>query len=148
MTTWRSSSLGETSKIAKEILCDLTKDGSLKGPVILGLVGELGAGKTAFTKALAKELKIKERVSSPTFVLMRRYVTKHKRFKTLYHFDCYRLEEAKELHDLYWGEIMKNEKALVVLEWADLVKKELPKKTIWLKFSHGKKKKERVITKK
>jgi len=145
MTTWKSSSLRETSKIAKEILVKLEEAGPKKGVVVLGLVGELGAGKTAFTKALAKELKIKERVSSPTFVLMRRYEMKHKRFRTLYHFDCYRLEKAAELKKLYWDEILKDDNALVVLEWADLVKKVLPKKTIWLKFSHGKNKNERVI---
>jgi tRNA threonylcarbamoyladenosine biosynthesis protein TsaE len=148
MTTWQSSSLKETSEIAKEILTDLRKEKNSKKAVILGLVGELGAGKTAFTKALAKELKIKDRVSSPTFVLMRRYETKDKDFKRLYHFDCYRMESASELKKINWEEISKDSQALVVLEWADLVKKVLPKDTIWLKFSHGGKDKERKIVRK
>jgi tRNA threonylcarbamoyladenosine biosynthesis protein TsaE len=69
----------------------------LKGGEVIGLIGELGAGKTVFTKGLGKGLKIKEVISSPTFVLMKIYKTKNKNIKSLIHIDAYRLQSEKDL---------------------------------------------------
>ena len=79
---------------------DFAKDfaGKLKGGEIIGLIGELGAGKTVFAKGLAAGLGIKEIITSPTFVLMKIYpVTNKKNIKQLVHVDAYRVARGEEL---------------------------------------------------
>ncbi|MEK7652013.1 MAG: tRNA (adenosine(37)-N6)-threonylcarbamoyltransferase complex ATPase subunit type 1 TsaE [Patescibacteria group bacterium] len=118
-------SLKELRKFAKSIAK------TLKGGEILALSGELGAGKTTFTKLLLKELGIKSRIVSPTFVLMVPYVH---RSKTYYHLDLYRTNSLKEVQGLGLEELWGKKNTLFVIEWAERIKKHLPKKTIFLKF--------------
>ena len=110
---------------------------------IFALVGELGAGKTTFVQAFLKELGVKGRVMSPTFVIMRSYQLKDGR--KAYHLDGYRIKKAKELIDLGFKELIKDSNNIILIEWADRVKKLLPPETIWLEFEHGKNSRERVI---
>jgi len=117
----------ETQKLAGSILADLIKKSPKNKALILALQGNLGSGKTTFTQGLAKFLKIKGRVNSPTFVVM-------KRFKNFYHLDCYRLETAEDVLELGFQEIMSNPKNIVVIEWPEKIKKFLPKEAIYLKF--------------
>ncbi|MBU2101438.1 tRNA (adenosine(37)-N6)-threonylcarbamoyltransferase complex ATPase subunit type 1 TsaE [Patescibacteria group bacterium] len=134
----------DTKRLAKALAEELTR---LKGggSVVLGLVGELGSGKTTFTQGLLKALGVKKRVLSPTFVIQKRFkLLQDTGFKNAYHIDAYRIEE-KDLIDLGWKEILL-EKNIVVVEWADRVKKVLPKETIWIKFNYGGKEHERKIT--
>ena len=67
---------------------------TLRGGEVIVLSGELGAGKTAFTKALAAALGVKETVLSPTFTMVKEYKGEN---LGLYHFDLYRIEDAAEL---------------------------------------------------
>ncbi len=103
-----------------------------KGATIVGLSGDLGAGKTAFTQAVAKHLGIKNKITSPTFVLMKKYPLKSKteikskNHKFLIHIDAYRLKNEKELLDLGWAEILDNDEHLVFIEWPEMVKKAIP----------------------
>jgi tRNA threonylcarbamoyladenosine biosynthesis protein TsaE len=93
-----------------------------KGATLVTLSGELGAGKTAFTKALAHTLGVTEIVTSPTFVLEKIYTLPGERgFKTLVHIDAYRLEGSGELKALGFDEVMKDPETLVVLEWPEKV---------------------------
>lgn len=109
---------------------------SLSGGGVFGLVGELGAGKTAFVKGVAKGLLIKQKITSPTFVLMRVYSTKNKTIKHLVHVDAYRIKKAAHLSGIGLEDYLADPKALVLVEWADKVKKLIkPKKNI-IKFSH------------
>lgn len=94
---------------------------------VIGLEGELGSGKTKFIQGFAKGLAIKSRLTSPTFVLLKKY-------KNLYHIDCYRLNKPKELLDLDFKEIINNPQNIVLIEWAEKVRKILPKNTIWINF--------------
>jgi len=110
-------------KIAKEIL----GRGPSKKAVVLGLVGDLGGGKTTFLQGFAKGLGIKQRITSPTFVIM-------KRFNNFYHLDCYRIKKPKELMDLGFKKIISNPKNIVAIEWAGRIKKIMPKETIWINF--------------
>jgi tRNA threonylcarbamoyladenosine biosynthesis protein TsaE len=87
----------------------------LKGNEAIALNGSLGSGKTMFTKGLAKGLNIKEEIISPTFVLLREYP--QGKFP-LFHFDLYRLEDPKELHDIGFIESLDLE-GIKVVEWAD-----------------------------
>lgn len=126
----------ETQKLAADLIKQLSKK-KVKGALILGLVGELGAGKTTFIQGMAKALKIKERILSPTFVIMKHFnILTFKHFNYFYHIDCYRIEEAKELLTLGLKEIIKDPKNLVVIEWAEKIKKILPKDTVWIEFGH------------
>lgn len=94
---------------------------------LITLSGELGAGKTAFAKALAKALGIAEVVNSPTFVLEKIYtLPDDQHFKRLIHIDAYRLETGADLTPLGFAELMRDAHNLIVLEWPEKVSGALP----------------------
>lgn len=100
----------------------------LKAGDFLALVGDLGAGKTAFTKGVAEGLGIKEDVTSPTFTIINQYDAK----VPLAHMDAYRLKDAEELENAGYEDYLED--FVVVLEWADLVKELLPEDVLWIEF--------------
>jgi tRNA threonylcarbamoyladenosine biosynthesis protein TsaE len=110
----------------------------LRGGEIIALEGDLGAGKTIFTKGLGKVFGIKQHITSPTFVLMKVYPVENKeyRIKNLVHVDCYRLDEPQELFYLGLEEHLNKRDTIVVIEWADKIKDYLSKfkKIIWVKI--------------
>jgi tRNA threonylcarbamoyladenosine biosynthesis protein TsaE len=93
---------------------------------IVGLYGDLGAGKTAFAKALAKVLGVEDSVTSPTFVIEKIYELKNQKFKHLIHIDAYRLEREEELLRLGWGEIISDQENLILIEWPERVSGIMP----------------------
>lgn len=101
---------------------------------IVGLSGELGSGKTAFTKSLAKTLEIHEEVSSPTFVIAKFYTLKDKQWSRFVHIDAYRIEHPDELRALRWSELANDPKNLIVIEWPELIKESFPKDATMLRF--------------
>ena len=133
---------------------------SVKSGDVIGLVGELGAGKTTFVQFFAKALGVTARVNSPTFLVMRVYpVVRRKQSAVrqknlrltsydlrLVHIDAYRLRSGEELEALGATEYIGAPGTITVIEWADRVKKILPKKTQWIYFEHGENEEERVIT--
>jgi len=100
-------SIEETHNIAKQIA-----DKLVGGEIIL-LNGDLGAGKTTFTKGIAKALGIDEVVTSPTFTFMKEYEGRI----NLYHFDMYRVEEADELYELGLNDYLGMKNGVCVIEW-------------------------------
>lgn len=105
--------------------------------LVIGLEGELGAGKTVFVQGLAKGLGIREKIVSPTFVIFKKYrIRKRGPFDFLCHFDCYRAESGQDLLALGLRELLADSRNLVVLEWAEKAKKALPAKRYWIKFKH------------
>lgn len=96
------------------------------GATLVTLSGELGAGKTAFTKAVAKTLGVEESVTSPTFVLEKIYQLSGQKFERLIHIDAYRLEKGSDLKPLGFDELMENPKNLIFLEWPERVAHGLP----------------------
>lgn len=102
--------------------------------IVLALKGELGSGKTTFVQGLAKGLGVQSRVLSPTFLVIKEFELPHTNKTMLYHIDCYRLESSQELLDLGFKSIVANPKNIVVIEWADRVKKILSKDTKWIHF--------------
>lgn len=96
---------------------------TLKGGEIIGLIGDLGAGKTVFVKGLAAGLGVKQTVNSPTFVLMKIYpVPKHKTIKTLCHIDAYRIKNADELTAIGANEYFDKKNVITIIEWTDKIK--------------------------
>jgi tRNA threonylcarbamoyladenosine biosynthesis protein TsaE len=125
--------LKETELFAGKLLKEsITKE----RPIVFALYGQLGAGKTTFTKALARELKIEETVTSPTFLLMKTFnIPKEKEgLSQLIHIDAYRVDSAKEFLDLGLEKILTNKKNIVVIEWPEKLKEYLPQQTIHLHF--------------
>lgn len=133
---YSTRSVEETQKLAGQILKE-TLARPRPGALILALSGELGAGKTAFTQGLAKALGLKEKILSPTFVIMKHFNIAAGQLKNLYHLDCYRLESDKDLDFFNFKEVLKNKNNLVVIEWAERVKGSLPADAVWLTFEHG-----------
>ena len=127
----------ETAEVAKKLARAIVKEGVLSHAVVVGLSGELGAGKTTFAKAFAKELGIKETVVSPTFILERIYkLTEKLSFSHFVHIDAYRLSGDSELNHLGWEELVSNPRNIIMIEWVDRIKKLLPKDAIKISFEH------------
>lgn len=119
MKQYISTSEEETRKIARELARDF-KTG------VIALTGELGAGKTTFVQGFAKALGIKDKIISPTFVLIRQHKFNK---RILYHIDLYRLEGKIDIKQLGIEELF-NSNNIIIIEWAEKIEKDLPKKTI------------------
>lgn len=116
--TVRTSSAEETRRVAAELAKGLSD-----GDVIL-LSGDLGAGKTQFAQGIAEGLGVSESVTSPTFTIMFEYASGH---IPLYHFDLYRLEDAQQLEDIDFYELVdESTPGVALIEWANLFSDEMP----------------------
>ena len=120
-----SKSVAETNKVAQDFV---NKIKSLKRnkALAVGLFGDLGSGKTTFTQALGKCLNVKEVMTSPTFVIEKRYdLDGAYGFKKLIHIDAYRLDSGKEILNLNFQEDLNNSDNLILIEWPERVERAL-----------------------
>ncbi|MDP2676679.1 MAG: tRNA (adenosine(37)-N6)-threonylcarbamoyltransferase complex ATPase subunit type 1 TsaE [bacterium] len=109
-----------------------------KKALVIGLMGDLGSGKTTFMKGFARGAGITGHIQSPTFVLAKPYtMRKRGNYRTLYHIDAYRLHHAKDMYVLGWEEWAKHPKNIIVVEWADTIKSILPKHRFEIHFQHA-----------
>ena len=115
----------------------------LKGGEVIGLVGDLGAGKTIFAKGLAAGLGIKQNITSPTFVLMKVYetpktqITNYKLpITTFVHIDIYRVKSPRDITAIGAEEYFNRPDTVTIIEWADKIKKILPKKTRFVSITN------------
>jgi tRNA threonylcarbamoyladenosine biosynthesis protein TsaE len=99
---------------------------------VIALIGELGAGKTHWTKGLVAGLGTSEEVTSPTFSLIQEY---HGGRLPVFHLDFYRLSSADDLLALGWDEILDGG-GVVVAEWGNRFPELMPPQTIWLEIRH------------
>ena len=145
-----SKSLAETKAVASvflDFLVEPSEKGKKSSATIVGLHGDLGSGKTTFTQAIAKTLGVEERVTSPTFVIMKNYriscqglpLTQGKGnpfylWKRLIHIDAYRLDKAEELKKLNWSELISDPINLILIEWPERVAEILPPDLISINF--------------
>ncbi|MFH1759034.1 MAG: tRNA (adenosine(37)-N6)-threonylcarbamoyltransferase complex ATPase subunit type 1 TsaE [Patescibacteria group bacterium] len=144
-----SKKISDTRKLARDLARSRIKSG-MTGVRVYALVGDLGSGKTTFTQAFLRVLGARGRITSPTFVLIKNYETarKHENKKTrkqLFHIDAYRINKASELVELGFKEILNDKNNIILIEWADKVKKLIPKSAQWIYFEHGTKSNERII---
>lgn len=128
-----SKNLAETSKIAVDFIASLKPT---KRACVVGLFGELGAGKTTFTKSAAEALGVEETVNSPTFVIERIFSVPSGAFKRFIHIDAYRLVHGQDLINLGWNEIVQDPENLIFIEWPEKVLDILPEDRIEVQFEH------------
>ena len=134
MSSFLSKNTEETVNLGKRLA------GVLEKGDIVCLFGDLGSGKTTFTKGIAKGLKIKEElVNSPSFILMNEYDGKF----PLFHFDLYRIDNVREVFAIGYEEFLYDD-GVAVVEWAQRLGEFLPKDYLKVQFFH-KKENERVI---
>lgn len=152
-----SNSPQDTDKIAKILTDKILNTKAGKTAIVVALEGELGAGKTTLVKAIAKTLGIKSHITSPTFVLMKKYeiplsvnrlltIARKKKpsghspsaisHKQLIHIDTYRLKDYQDLVAIGVKEIISDPKNIVLIEWSERVKPILPNKKIKVHIDH------------
>jgi tRNA threonylcarbamoyladenosine biosynthesis protein TsaE len=103
---------------------------------VFALIGDLGAGKTTFSKTFLKELGVEQHVQSPTFSIINSYGIDFEGFTKVFHIDVYRIDDTKELEVLHFADIMKDPQHIVVIEWADKIRELIPGDAIWMTFEH------------
>lgn len=113
-----SHSENETRKFAKDLAKKIPSR-------IIALTGDLGAGKTVFVQGFAQGLKIKDKIISPTFVLIRQHKIPNS-IKVLYHIDLYRLDNERHFKELGLEEIWSDPNNIILIEWAEKIK-QLPR---------------------
>ena len=129
-----TNSYQQTKKTGEILAKEILKTKFKKSALVVGLEGDLGSGKTTFLKGFAKGLGIKEKILSPTFIIMRKFEIRNSKFENFIHIDCYRIKGPKEILALGFKEIISYPKNIVAIEWADKIKKILPKNSLILKF--------------
>jgi len=130
-----TNSPSQTKKMGNILAEEILKTAPKKGAFVLGLEGALGGGKTTFLKGFAKGLGIREKILSPTFVIMKRFSLHTSQFKNFYHIDCYRIKKSKEILTLGWEGTISKPTNIIAVEWAEKIKKILPRDTIKIEFS-------------
>lgn len=121
---YTSNSFEETQNIAGDFMQNLSPRSV--GATVVGLYGNLGAGKTSFTQSVAKALGVEETVTSPTFVIEKIYELSEKKFEHLIHIDAYRLQSSDELLKLGWQSVIADRGNLILIEWPERVQDIMP----------------------
>ena len=116
--------------------------GTLEPGAVIAFTGDLGAGKTAFTRGLARGLGIAERVTSPTFTIVNEYEGGR---LPLFHFDMYRLGSSEELFDIGWEDYLARG-GVCAVEWSENIADALEEGTISVEIRRGTCENQRVIT--
>lgn len=135
MAIYKTESAAETEKIG------FLLGESISQPQVVAMFGELGAGKTAFTRGFAKGMGIDSDVSSPTFALVNEYRGKD---KTLYHFDMYRISGWDDLYSTGYFDYL-DEGAVLIIEWSENIEAVLPENCIRVEITKTENPNERNI---
>lgn len=141
----RKIALSELDTVADELLAALPR--GLARATVVGLSGNLGAGKTTFVQTLGHKLGISDTIQSPTYVLMKKYAINYQSFTQLVHIDAYRLMDPEEFLTLKPERFLYDPQNLVVVEWPEQIAGLLPTPDITMRFSaDGAAEGERYIT--
>ncbi|MEI6498826.1 MAG: tRNA (adenosine(37)-N6)-threonylcarbamoyltransferase complex ATPase subunit type 1 TsaE [bacterium] len=127
-----SYSESDTIKFAQEV------SKAVKGGDVLLLSGELGAGKTSFSKALAFALGIEEVVTSPTFVILKKYrlPVAQNHIKELVHTDCYRLTTLADAESIGLAEYLAQDDLVILIEWPENIASIIPERAKKINFEY------------
>ena len=109
---------------------------------VIALTGDLGAGKTTLTKAIARGLGSSETVTSPTFTIVKEYRSGR---LPLFHFDVYRIGDVEEMYELGYEEYFFGD-GVCVIEWADLIEELIPEDALKISIAYGQNEEERIYT--
>ena len=134
MTEYIMRSEADTGELGKK-LADELKEGD-----VLGLIGDLGTGKTTLTKYIAEGVGITETITSPTFTIVNEY---HSGRLPLFHFDAYRLEAAGDAFEVGMEEYF-DRGGISIIEWADMVAEVLPEDAKLILMEYGEEEGERI----
>lgn len=130
-------SLPEWDALAEHLIAKLAREGvGTDRAAVVVLTGDLGAGKTTFVQALARQLGVHDTVQSPTFTIMKQYSASHPAFSTLIHMDAYRIEDLTELRPLGLTERFSSPHTLFCIEWGERIKPALPKGVTFMAINH------------
>ncbi len=121
-------SLEELQTFAQELVSELAPQPV--GATVIALSGDLGAGKTSLVQAIARELGIADHVTSPTYVLEKKYTLTDQQFSSLIHIDAYRLTKPEELDALDWNILIADPSHLICIEWPERVAEYIPETAI------------------
>lgn len=152
MRTYRTYSSQETKTLGAvlaEKMLAANRRGGRRGAQVFTLQGDLGAGKTTFTQGFLRALGARSRVTSPTFVLMKRFPlansAKKAGFTDAYHVDAYRFRAAAESDALGLQDILRNPQSIVLVEWPERLGRLIPRSASRIRFAHGRNEDERRI---
>ncbi|MDO8574709.1 MAG: tRNA (adenosine(37)-N6)-threonylcarbamoyltransferase complex ATPase subunit type 1 TsaE [bacterium] len=140
-----AKSANETKKVAALLAKTIKERPLSKTALVVASEGNLGSGKTTFIQGLAAGLGVKESVLSPTFLILKQFSIVLKNYKNFYHIDAYRLKNSEELLELGFKDLLNNPENIIVIEWADKIKKILPKDILWIIFENLGKNRRRII---
>jgi len=131
-----SESPVQTKKIAAKLAADILKKRPGKRAFVISLKGDLGSGKTTFVQGFVGAFGVSDKVKSPTFLLIKNYRLANSRFTDIYHIDCYRVENWKQLEPLEIKQIFNNPYAIILVEWPERISPILPLVKAKIKFEH------------
>ncbi len=134
MERYEVCSLQETEQVAQK-LAD-----SIEGPCVIAYFGGLGAGKTTFSRFLCQALGSEDEVTSPTFAMVHEYEGR----LPIYHFDMYRVDSYEGLYSTGYFDYLDT--GVLLIEWSENIKEDLPEKYIRLQIDYGENEQSRVIT--
>ena len=133
MIRFVSKSTADTEALGEKIAA------ILQGREEIALFGDLGAGKTAFTRGVCKGLGVKDGVSSPTFALVNVYKGKY----TVYHFDMYRITSEDDLFAIGFYDYLDT--GVLIIEWSENIESELEDNAIRIAITKGNDENERIF---
>lgn len=133
MDDFLSHSVEETEDFAEQFSKKLT------GNEIIAMYGGLGAGKTSFTRGLARGLGVDDGVSSPTFAIVNEYSGNY----PIYHFDMYRIEDWNDLESIGFFDYINN--GVIIIEWSENIEGALPSEIIKIYIDKNDNEGERII---
>lgn len=132
----------ETFALGGKVLITALETAEKDKPLVFWLEGELGAGKTYFTKGIAHALGITG-ISSPTFVLMKKFKISRRSDECavkdkiyFFHIDCYRIYDEEDARQIGLDKIISNPCAIIAIEWAERIKEIIPKPYWKMEFKY------------
>lgn len=118
-----TTNITDFEEASRNILRSILEISPKNKATLITLSGDLGAGKTTMAQFFGKELGIKTEITSPTFVIQKRYeLDETKQYINVFHMDLYRLQNFSEIEKLGWREIRNNQDNIIFIEWAENIK--------------------------